>query len=232
MIQRVSGKNHSPCAIESLTKVLSLVFRIDGTQFAGATQLLPIGASAEQAEEALASLLKSLGGRIPETGHEKLKLARDYMAWREYRTSTKNLLCALSNCLQQSMPSGWTMVNCKPPNPLAPRGVTGERYPYLIQEQNLRHHPLGSDLRSWFVFDHKTNSRRPDFIIDEDFFRLCVSCDEGTEVGCVDQKGSVMFKSIPPPSNCFNGKLCFFLTYLLAGCVVGLIIPCQCHLNC
>ena len=91
--------------------------------------------------------MKSLGGRIPETGHENLKLARDVMAWREYRTSTKNLLCAISNCLQQSMPSGWTMVNCKPPKPLAPQGVTGERYPYLVQEQKLKHHPLGSAWR-------------------------------------------------------------------------------------
>ncbi len=160
-----------------------MVFRMGNKQFSGPIQLLPIGASSEQAESAMKSLVRNLGGVIPSTGHEKLKLARDAFAWQEYRTSTKNLLCAMGNSLQQVMPEGWSLAQCKPGNLLGPRSADGERIPYLTEEKELVHHPLPSECQTFFIYDFKSQQRRPDFYIDEDFYRLVVSCDEGTEVG-------------------------------------------------
>ena len=86
---------------------LSFVFRIDGTQFAGATQLLPIGASPEQAEAAFSSLMKSLGGRIPETGHVNLKLARARISFVLSATAYNNLCLPDGPWLIASPPILW-----------------------------------------------------------------------------------------------------------------------------
>ena len=109
-----------------------------GAQFAGVTQLLPLGVSQDQARAALDSMQRVLNGNLPSKAHESLKLARDAFAWKEYHTSTKFLLCAITNSIKQCMPDGWILNSAKPPNLLAPKSVTGERFEYLSDEMKLR----------------------------------------------------------------------------------------------
>lgn len=156
-----------------------MVWRLGGHQFTGATQLLPLGASAEQAEAAIESLEQALKGQLPSSGHHQLKLARDAFAWKDFRVSTKTLLCALANALKQYMPESWTLGHCKPQNLLAPRGPNGERVKYLKEETCVRALGMFADL--YFCHDQKTQMRFPDFYLSEDHFRLCFAADEGTE---------------------------------------------------
>lgn len=152
---------------------------MSGHQFAGVTQLLPLGISSEQAALALQSLQQAMGGKVPTKAHEPLKIARDQFAWREFRTSTKFLLCALANSLKQMLGEKWSLSNCKPANVLAPKGTTGERYKFLPEECAERADMTGLDC--YFIHDHKSGLRFNDFYLTEDFFRLVFSADEGTE---------------------------------------------------
>ena len=161
-------------------QVLSFVWRMAGHQFSGVTQLLPFGQASEVAEEALESFLKALGGKVPLTAHEPMKLARDAFAWQQYRTSTKQLLLALGNALQQVMPQSFSFLSAKPSNLLAPRGP-GERYQYLPEELVLQNGMAGLSVS--FVHDPRSGLRFPDFYLSEDFYRLVFSADEGTEAG-------------------------------------------------
>lgn len=158
-----------------------MVIRMGSSQFAGTTQLLPLGASSDQAQQALAALAKHLGGKIPVYGHERLKLAREAMVWKEYRASTKNLLAALTNSLMQCMPQGWNLSLLKPSNLLAPCGKHGERHSYLQQEQAFRADLAA--LKLSFVQESGAGLRFPDFYVNEDFYKLVFAADEGTEAG-------------------------------------------------
>lgn len=139
---------------------------------------MPFGVSKEQAAAALESMAKALGGSVP-LAHETLKLNRDAMAWREYRSSTKFLLCALANSLQQCMPDGFSLKRCIPDNILAPSGRDGIRCFYLPEELVLA--GLPDDCQACFVSHGPTGLRFPDYYVTETFYRLVVSCDEGTE---------------------------------------------------
>ena len=151
---------------------------MQGHQFSGATQMLPLGASAEQSAAALASMIRALQGELPKSGHHALKLTRETFAWKEYRVATKNWLCALANSLKQYLPPDWTLAKCRPGNLLAPHSTTGDRVAYLKEE-------IPPDLKfvgeRFFVIDHKSGMRFPDFYLNEDHFRLVFSADEGTE---------------------------------------------------
>lgn len=138
-----------------------------------------MGASAEQTEAALASLEEALKGQLPSSGHHQLKLARDAFAWKDFRVSTKTLLCAMANSLKQYMPDSWNLSNCKPQNMLAPRGSHGERVKYLPEETCVRPDNQFEDL--FFCHDFKSGLRFPDFYLSEDHYRLVFSADEGTE---------------------------------------------------
>ena len=164
-----------------ITEVLSFVWRMAGMQFAGVTQLLPMGVSSQQAALALEAFLKVLDGKVPQKGHEALKIAKSNMMWQEYRTSTKNLLCAIANSLKQVLPDSWNLSHAKPPNQLRPRGVAGERFFYLPEEMVERKDP--EHFQCAFVHDFKTGVRAPDLYVSEEFYRLTFSADEGTEVG-------------------------------------------------
>lgn len=152
---------------------------MSGHQFSGVTQLLPLGISADQAALALQSLQQALGGKVPTKAHEPLKLARDQFAWKEFRTSTKFLLCALANSLKQMLGDRWSLASCRPGNLLAPKSTTGERYKFLEEEFAERADMTGFDC--FFVCDHKSGHRFSDFYLSEDFYRLVFSADEGTE---------------------------------------------------
>lgn len=170
--------------------MLSFVWRMSGHQFAGVTQLLPLGISSEQAALALQSLQQALGGKVPTKAHEPLKLARDQFAWREFRTSTKFLLCAVANSLKQMLGEKWSLLSCRPGNLLAPKGTTGERYKFLPEELAERADMTGFDC--YFIHDHKSGHRFNDFYLTEDFYRLVFSADEGTEAQCFFQTSAIL----------------------------------------
>lgn len=144
--------------------------------------MLPLGASTEQSEAALASLIAVLKGQLPSAAHHELKIARDTFAWKHYRVSTKNLLSAMANSLKQYLSDSWTLNSCTPSNLLAPAGTTGERFQYMKEE--LPGHLQNDEIQRYFVHDFKTGMRFPDFYVTEDHFRLVFSADEGTEDWC------------------------------------------------
>lgn len=160
------------------TEVLSFVWRMCGRQFAGVTQLLPLGTTQEQATAALQSMVKVLNGQLPQSSHEKLKIARDTWVWREFRSSTKFLLQAIGNSLKQVMPDSFSLMSCKPDNILAPASIRGTRCMYLPEELELK--PELKGFQAAFICDDN-GLRFPDFYVNEDFFRLVMTCDEGTE---------------------------------------------------
>ena len=131
---------------------------MSGHQFSGVTQLLPLGISADQAALALQSLQQALGGKVPTKAHEPLKLARDQFAWREFRTSTKFLLCALANSLKQMLGDSWSLAGCRPGNLLAPKSTTGERYKFLEEEFAERADMTGFDCSSFVTIRVGTGS--------------------------------------------------------------------------
>lgn len=159
--------------------MLTVVWRMGGCQFSGATQLLPMGATNDQADAAVKSLVESLKGELPTTGHHELKLARDVWSWKEYRTSTKTLLQSIANALKQYLPESWSLAHCKPKNLLAPKGQYGDRVEYLKEELVLRPEMQGMTVH--FVHDQKTGMRFPDCYLSEDHYRLVFAADEGTE---------------------------------------------------
>ena len=171
------------CAMVSSEHVLSVVLRIEGHQFAAPTQLLPLGASQEQAQEALRSLREWLDGKIPDYTKEAMSVMKNpNFKWKEYRSSTKALLTGLANALQQCMYSGFSLKNCVPPNLLTPATVTSTRFKMTDGEKIALAIEFPGDV--YCVFDHKSHERRCDFIMDDmAFHRLTVAADEGTEVG-------------------------------------------------
>lgn len=112
------------------------MFRINGTQFAGPTQILPLGVSHEIAQKALAALQEFLKGGIPAKPVAQLGNTLDAMKWREYRTSTKHLLVGLANSIQQVMPEGWSLQACCPENALVPCPVACSRRKMSLREKD------------------------------------------------------------------------------------------------
>lgn len=176
---------------------MSIVFRIDGHQFTGPTQILPQHGSVckEQAAEAFKKLSETLRthGEIPTTGYQKVTLAPNCFGWREYRTATKNVLSALANALVNSLPGGYTMANSKPPNALCPAGITGERLSMSPSEKKVFH--LGGQSGELkFIYNFKTHESFLDYYVHEDFARLVFCADEGTEAGrAKNQDSDIMF---------------------------------------
>eukprot|EP00435_Cladocopium_sp_Y103_P021196 s1017_g5.t1 len=147
-----------------LPEVLSLVFRMDSHQWAGPTQVLPLGPTAEEAAKALETLRVYLGGRIPAKPVSQISANLDAFKWKEYRTSTKNLLVAFANSIQQVMPKGFSLKSCVPPNPLLPMKPTETRAKLTEGEKmamGLEGERMNRSL--YFVFDHKSFDARTDW---------------------------------------------------------------------
>ena len=167
-------------------QVLSVIFRINGCQFAAATRLLPYGPSKEQAAQALATFKEFLCGKIPMKPAKELKAPATAFKWREYRQSTKQLLSGLANAIGQTMPDNFTLLAFRPDTILKPCPVTGTRVALTEMEKSA----LGLDPEIWrnlkihMIHDHKTLERRLDFYPrDSSFHKLAMSADEGTEAG-------------------------------------------------
>ena len=170
------------CFMPACLEVLSVVFRMDGCHFAGATQLLPSNTcSQEEAAAAATSLACALQGCLPESAMEHQNMPAGSWKFKEYRTSTKHLLCSLGNCLQQVMPRGWTLNGCRPNNPLLPAGTSSTRMLYDATELELLPSSLPEGSQVHFNWDFDSCKARPDFYTDEQFVRLVWAADEGTE---------------------------------------------------
>ena len=167
-----------------LAQVLSVVFRAFGRQFAGATQLLPVGLKEDQRKDATKAFAEALKVMYTQNG-ETPKLPQGTFKWKEFRTPTKNLLMAISNSIMQAMPAGFNMSKCIPSRPLVPRGNQGERI--LLEPAEKR--SLGLDEEEWpddmnlhFVWNFDAQSGYPDYIDDsKSHFKLAFAADEGTE---------------------------------------------------
>ena len=168
------------------SKVLSLIFRINGHHWAGPTQLLPHAStvSGEQASEGLKTFSATLQkeGQIPKNASEKIKLSSRAFVWKEFRVATKNFLSATANSLSKSLPEGFSLKNCQPPNILKGAGITGERM-LLIKEEKESLGMRGVSAPCMCVYDYKTHERTLDVYLHENFVRLVFAADEGTEVG-------------------------------------------------
>lgn len=152
-----------------------------GKQFAGATQLLPNSISGEEADKALEAFNAALRLQFTQNGATP-KLPKDMFKFKEYRQSTKHLLMAVGNALQQAMPSGWSFQSCKPWQPLVPRSLSTDRIPLLPEEKaflGLDHLP--DDILLHYIHHYGTNERWLDFVTDDAFYKLSFAADEGTE---------------------------------------------------
>ena len=159
-----------------------MVFRMDGLHFSGATQILPSNTcTLEEARSAAAALASAVSGCLPQDALQKVSLPQDTFRFKEYRGPTKFLLCGVANALQQVMPAGWNLQNCRPPNLLLRRGCTGQRLVLDPTELTLCPDTSPDSQQLHFVWDTDTLESRYDFYISEDFTRLVFAADEGTE---------------------------------------------------
>ena len=142
---------------------------------------MPLGPCAKQAELALQALRDYLAGRIPAKPVSQIQAGVDSFKWKEYRTSTKNMLIAFANSLQQGMPKGFSLKSCCPPNPLLPARVIESRVKLTTTELKAMclEERVGQSL--FCCFDHRTFEARNDFFHDDSFWHLAFSADEGTE---------------------------------------------------
>ncbi|CAK9112534.1 Uncharacterized protein SCF082_LOCUS52168, partial [Durusdinium trenchii] len=169
-------------AMVSEEHVLSVVFRSNGVQFAGATQLLPHGLCEEQATSALQSFSKAAKAQMESHGGPA-KIPSGSFAWKEFRTKTKNTLMALVNCLQVILPPGFSLRNCCPEKSLVPRTKDAERFLLLPQEkQALGLSDWPDDAQLHFVYHFGQQTRWLDFIPSTNsMYKLCFAADEGSE---------------------------------------------------
>ena len=147
-------------------------------QFAGPTQLLSAsGNSKDQIAEAASSMASAVGLALPSTGTSRVKKDENTFNWKEFRTPTKQVLCGLANSLQQVLPDGFNLRSARPSNLLAPAGPDGKRY--LMTAEEVAMH--GFSEPRYFTYNEETHECAHDSYLSEDFYRLALSADEGTE---------------------------------------------------
>lgn len=157
---------------------------MDSCQFAGATQLLPHGPCSQQAALALSSLRQFLNGKVPVKPAKQLGAAANAFKWKEYRTSTKQLLVALANGLSNSMPDKFNFLAFRPETVLKPCPIHASRVALTDLEKVAQGFDpdVAKDLDLYYIHDHKTFERYPDYIKhDDSYHRLTMAADEGTE---------------------------------------------------
>ena len=162
-------------------QVLSVVFRMAGHHFAGATQLLSAsGTSAAATAAAADSMATAVNGQLPEQGRGEVEVTHDSFAFKEYRQSTKEFLCGLANSLVQILPDGFTLTKTIPQNLLQPCGPDGLRRE--LTDRELEAHGFDSSKdRRFYIYDTETRESAHDSYLNEDFIRLVIAADEGTE---------------------------------------------------
>jgi len=160
---------------------MSMVYRCGDIQFAGATQLLPQGLSKEQSEACLKAFGNAIAGKLPTPGVTK-KLPQGTFAWKEFRTSSKNLLGGIANSLRVALPQGWNLQSCCPQPALVPRGQHSDRIAMINQEKELL--GLDPDMEYFWCYNYNNGTRWPDYYGNEDHYKLVFAADEGTEACC------------------------------------------------
>ncbi|OLP83796.1 Protein-S-isoprenylcysteine O-methyltransferase [Symbiodinium microadriaticum] len=161
-------------------QVLSVVMRMGGCQFAGATQLLSAtGSSSSEIVEAAASMASALQDQVPAKKSDVI-VSKDTFKFKEYRTATKTVLCGITNSLKQCLPDDWTLLSARPANLLVPAGPDGRRCCMTPAEARARGFTPDQGSR-WFTIDSELKTSAVDFYENEDHYRLCWAADEGTE---------------------------------------------------
>lgn len=155
-----------------------MVFRCGGFQFSGATQLLPQGLSKEQSDACMKAFGNVIAGKLPDPGTKK-KLPPQTFEWREFRTSTKNLLMGIANSLRVALPHGFNLGATCPQPALVPRGVQSDRLAMLKNEKEML--GLNPDMEYFWCYNYNTGTRWPDYFGSEDHYKLVFAADEGTE---------------------------------------------------
>lgn len=156
---------------------------MDGRQFAGSMQMLSAStASASEAADAAKSFGEALQHELPETGRARVEIHKGSFAFKQFRTKTKQMLCAVANSLQQALPTGFTLLQAKPSHELLPCGPHGQRFRLMPQEAEAMGLPEDDKCR-FFVYDFDSHVPRKDFLDNDDFYHLCFAADEGTEAG-------------------------------------------------
>ena len=154
---------------------------MSGHQFAAATQLLTAaGTSRDEAFAAADSMADATKVEMPATGSGQLTVVRGRFGFKEFRTPTKQLLCGLANSLQQGLPDGFSLMSARPKNLLLPRGPDGIRCE--MSRLEMRAQGFDQDFPPrFFTYNSETHEARHDSYLEEEFYHLCVSADEGTE---------------------------------------------------
>lgn len=143
---------------------------------------MPCSISPEEEQQALEAFNEALRNQWTQTGSTPV-LPKELFRWKEFRSSTKSLLLAVGNCLQQALPAGWSFSSCKPPKLLVPRSLQTDRLKLLPMEVNyldLKNIPKDANLH--YIHHYGTNERWLDFNDDDSYYKLVFSADEGTEV--------------------------------------------------
>ena len=156
-----------------------MVFRMGYCQFAGATQLLSAsGHSSSDVQNAADSMAWAVDGKLPEQGSQVA--SADSFHFRGFRTPTKQLLCGLANSLQQALPQGFTLKSCRPLSPLKPAGPHAMRCRFTPLEMQAQ--GLSEDAgERYFTFDPESQTSLHDYYLEENFYHLVLTADEGTE---------------------------------------------------
>ena len=149
--------------------------------FAGPTQILSDSTGSSNPHDVLLSLEAALQGKLPGHG-EALEVPKTAFAFKEYRRATKNMLCGLVNAIQNVVPD-FKMSQTIPPNPLRPASVEWDRVEFLTPELEL--HRPGFPGRAFFRHHPESGQAVKDYYDNDSFFRICLSADQGTEVGCL-----------------------------------------------
>ena len=121
---------------------------------------------------------------MPEKPGKQLGSAANAFRWKEYRTSTKQLLVGLANGLSQSMPEKFNLLAFRPETILKPTGIHASRVALTDLEKAVQGFDpeVSKHLDLYAIHDHKSFERYPDYIKhDDSFHRLTMAADEGTE---------------------------------------------------
>eukprot|EP00438_Fugacium_kawagutii_P022760 Skav225362 [mRNA] locus=scaffold3158:96642:102674:+ [translate_table: standard] len=171
-------------------QVLSIVFRSNGKQFAGPTQLLPCGnVTEDQAKQAMQAFSEAVKLMYSSTGSMPQLPAKTF-AWKHFRVPTKNLLLAFSNALVQSMPPGWNLQKAVPARLLAPRGSQADRLVLQqCEKESLRLPEWTKEAKLHFTYDFSNQTRLLDFQDDSSYFKL-KTLDDACGRKCLDDIGA------------------------------------------
>ena len=160
---------------------MTVVVKAGSYIFAAPSQVLTDAAGSSNPSDILASLEKSLNGRMPTNlgDTSTMTVTKETWSFKEYRTATRSMLAGLVNSLSNVF-NGFRMASTVPKNPLRPAGYGWDRVEYLPEELKVMSPNIS---RGYFRFHPETGETKADFFQSDQLTRVCFSSDEGTEAG-------------------------------------------------